>query len=197
MPQIPPSNLIGGSFTHFKLSGDPDCTNGISDPTDTLLKCLDFTLPASFSFALNDGALYDTATNGTFSKLVNFTSSDPACGGPGISSRLAKVTSTIATTFSSATSTIATSSTAASSLTSKATTSAGSITTTAVGVSVVITTSAVLTPTSDIPTGYAAQNAYTATNIYGAPAGNNVYKGDAAGCVGIFAAFMTAVTFAL
>ncbi|KAJ3281044.1 hypothetical protein HDU79_011111 [Rhizoclosmatium sp. JEL0117] len=54
-------------------------------------RCLDFTLPASFSFALNDGDLYDTATNGTFSKLVNFTSSDPACGGPGISSRLAKV----------------------------------------------------------------------------------------------------------
>ncbi|ORY44303.1 hypothetical protein BCR33DRAFT_785007 [Rhizoclosmatium globosum] len=81
---------VGGSFSYFKFNSWPDCSPGIPDPPETLLKCLDFTLPSSFNGTVGiSGLIVDYSINGTFSTLLNFTSSDPVCGEASIGPRLA------------------------------------------------------------------------------------------------------------
>ncbi|ORY36442.1 hypothetical protein BCR33DRAFT_721971 [Rhizoclosmatium globosum] len=102
-------------------------------------------------------------------------------------------TSTIAPT-STAVSTFASSSTVSQSASAKASASQS-----ASGSAVVATT----TVADAVPTGYAAPTVYAApaaygapTVAYGAPAGNNLYKGASAGKVGIVSALVAAFVFA-
>ncbi|ORY53814.1 hypothetical protein BCR33DRAFT_845047 [Rhizoclosmatium globosum] len=74
-----PTNMVGGPLERF-VTASPDCGGSVPDPTPAMLKCLEFSLPATFTLDVDFqyASFEETNLNGTLASLFNFTSTDPA-----------------------------------------------------------------------------------------------------------------------
>ncbi|KAJ3067268.1 hypothetical protein HDU99_003577, partial [Rhizoclosmatium hyalinum] len=84
--------MVGGPLERF-VTASPDCGGSVPDPTPAMLKCLEFSLPATFTLDVDFqyASFQETNLNGTLASLFNFTSTDPVCGAANFLSRLTAV----------------------------------------------------------------------------------------------------------